>query len=217
MSQVATLRSAVRSGGLAAVALAILACGPGVGTTQSALPTPIGTAAATALPTDPSTPIATTPAASSGVLVDQTLLDLLPVDVGGVVLTSDPETAANIAADPALAGSVASVAVGFAIAPGASDGGDLAVAIVAQLLPGLYDDAFYASYRDSFDAAACRAAGGVEGTAQSDIAGRAVFIGTCSAGANTYHVYLKGHDAIISVTSVGSLRLGEQVIAGLRE
>jgi hypothetical protein len=155
--------------------------------------------------------------ASSGILVDQTLLDHLPVEVGGIALVSDPDTAGNIATDPDLATNAAAIAVAFAIGPGASDGDDVAVVSLVQLRPGVFDDAFFRDWRDSYDAAACDAAGGVAGNAQAEIDGRDIYIGTCAAGAHTYHAYLEDASVVVSVTSVGDLRLGEQIMAGLRE
>ena len=149
--------------------------------------------------------------------VDQDLLDLLPVAVGGIAITSDPVTAASIATDPALAANASAIAVGIAVAPGASGADDLAVASAVELRPGVYSDAFFRDWRDSYDSAACETAGGVSGNAEADIGGHHAYIGTCTGGAHTYHVYLEKDDVIVSVTSVGELRLGEQVIAGLRE
>jgi hypothetical protein len=149
--------------------------------------------------------------------VDETLIDLLPVEVDGIRLVDDPATAGSIASDPDLAANVSAIAVAFAIAPGESVTDDLAVVSVVKLRPGVFDEAFFRSWRDSYDAAACEAAGGTSGNAEADIAGRHTFIGSCAAGAHTYHVYLEGPSVIVSITSVGERRLGEQVVAGLRE
>lgn len=179
----------------------------------------------TLTPTSPPGPSAShspvpTAVASSGILVDQTLLDLLPVEVGGIALASDPDTAGNIATDPDLATNAAAIAVAFAIAPaasGTSGGDDVAVVSLVQLRPGVFDETFFRDWRDSYDAAACDAAGGVAGNAQAEIDGRDIYIGTCAAGAHTYHAYLEDASVVVSVTSVGDLRLGEQIMAGLRE
>lgn len=181
-----------------------------------------GSTTPTQTPTPPPGPSAShspvpTAVASSGILVDQTLLDHLPVEVGGIALVSDPDTAGNIATDPDLATNAAAIAVAFAIGPGASDGDDVAVVSVVRLRPGVFDDTFFRDWRDSYDAAACDAAGGVAGNAQADIDGRTIHIGTCDAGARTYHAFLEDAGVVVSVTSVGDLRLGEQIMAGLRE
>ncbi|MCJ7710605.1 MAG: hypothetical protein MUQ32_07195, partial [Chloroflexi bacterium] len=109
------------------------------------------------------------------------------------------------------------IAVAFAISPGASTADDVAVVSVVRLRSDVFDDAFFRSWRDSYDAAACEAAGGVAGNAEAEIDGRPTYIGTCAAGAHTYHVYLEGPNVIVSVTSVGEGRFGEQIVAGIRE
>ena len=186
---------------LVAIALLVAACG------STALPSTV-----------PSASSAPSAAASNTVAVDESLMARLPVAVGGIVLTADPATAADIATDPSLAGSASAIAVAFAIVPGPSSGADqVAVASVVKLRDGVFGDAFYRSWRDSYDTAACQSAGGVSGHAEADIGSRHAYIGTCSGGAHTYHVYLEGKGIIVSVTSVGDQRLGEQIVAGLRD
>lgn len=208
-------RSAVAIGSLLSAVLLLAACGGGP-STSSAMPTSSLVPPASDTRSDtPSGPSASsTPAA---VVVDEALIDHLPGEVAGIALTIDPATAGDIASDPTLAASASAIAVAFAIAPGASVGGDVAVASVVQLRPGAYDAEFFRAWRDSYDRAACDVAGGVVGNAQAVIAGRDVYIGRCTAGAHTYHVYLEASNVIVSVTSVGELSLGEQVVAGLRE
>lgn len=199
--------SLVRVGSLLMVALLLAACG-NAATTPTAAPTASLLSAASDGPS---------PAGPGAIIVDETLIEHLPVEVAGIVLVGDPDTAGTIASDPDLAASASAIAVAFAIAPGASVGDDVAVASVVQLRPGVFDDEFFRSWRDSYDAAACEAAGGTAGNAEAEIGGRDTHIGTCAAGAHTYHVYLEGQDVIVSVTSVGELRLGERIVAGLRE
>ena len=225
-------RSLVGGYGLLTVALLFAACGgggepspPTAVPTSSLLPpasdthaAPAATAPAATAPSDTASPAATAPAATSAaVLVDESLIDYLPVEVAGIALTSDPATAGTIAADPDLAASASSIAVALAIAPGASVGDDVAVVSVVKLKPGVFDAEFFRSWRDSYDKAACEAAGGTAGNAHAVIGGKETDIGTCAAGAHTYHVYLEASNVIVSVTSVGDLRLGEQIVAGLRE
>jgi hypothetical protein len=149
--------------------------------------------------------------------VDGSLLDVLPAQVDGADLVSDPVTAASIAADPDLATIASAIAMAIAVKPGSSGGDDLAVVSVVQLRPGAFDDTWFRSWRDTYDAAACAAAGGVSGNAQAEVAGHETYIGTCAQGAFTYHVHLEDHDRLVSITSVGERRLGEQVVAGLGE
>ncbi len=159
------------------------------------------------------------PSSSAGpaIVVDEGLLDILPPQVDGIDLVSDPVTAASIASDPDLAPIASAIAVALAIEPGASVGDDLAVVSVVQLRPGSYDDTWFRSWRDTYDEAACEPAGGAVGNAQARIAGHDTFIGTCAQGAFTYHVHLEDPDRLVSITSVGEQRLGEQVVAGLGE
>ena len=204
------IRGSVRAGIPLIVALSLGGCG--TSTPSSAAPSVAPTASL--LPADSQGP---SPAGSGAIVVDETLLRHLPVEVGGIVLVSDPATAASIATDPDLAAHASAIAVAYAIAPGASAGDDLAVASVVRLRPDVFDDAFFRSWRDSYDTAACASAGGTSGNAEADIGGRHAYIGTCAGGAHTYHVYLEAENVIVSVTSVGEKRLGEQVVAGLRE
>ncbi len=208
-----------RSVALLPFLLATVACGSGANPSAeppTASPTAATTAATTAPPTQAPTPTQS-PMPSPAVAVDETLLDRLPVTVAGVALVSDPDTAATIAGDPSLAIAVTAIAVAIAVVPGSSNGDDIAIVSVLQLKDGIVREAFFGSYRHSFDAAACASAGGVNGTSEADIGAHRAFVGACTNGANTYHVYLEQSNVIVSVTAVGELRLGEQVIAGLRE
>ena len=159
------------------------------------------------------------PVSSDGrtMVVDEALLDVLPAQVDGIDLVGDPDTAAGIASDPDLGPIASAIAVALAIEPGASLGDDLAVVSVVQLRPGVYDETWFRSWRDTYDTAACEPAGGVTGNAQADIGGHDTYIGSCAQGAFTYHTYLVDLDRVVSVTSVGERRLGEQVVAGLGE
>ncbi len=200
-------RSIVLTGGLLTVGILISGCGGDTATATAAT-----TATASLQP-----PVSGAPAGTSAILVDETLLDYLPVQVGGIALERDPDTAGNIASDPDLAEQASAIAVAFAISPGASTADDVAVVSVVRLRSDVFDAEFFRSWRDSYDAAACEAAGGVAGNAEAEIDGRPTYIGTCAAGARTYHVYLEGPNVIVSVTSVGDGRFGEQIVAGLRE
>jgi hypothetical protein len=93
-------------------------------------------AAGSAPPPSTATP-ATPPGASGEVVVDASLLTLLPAGVSGVPLTSDPETAAELARDPGLAASISGIAVATAFGPVATDDEtDYAVVTIVRLRPG---------------------------------------------------------------------------------
>jgi hypothetical protein len=111
---------------------------------------------------------------------------------------------------------VSSLAIAAAFGPPATDAvGDYVVVTVARLKPGLFGDLFYRGWRDTFDAAVCEQAGGVDGHGEAEIAGRQTFIGTCAGGVHTYHVHLPDHDVIVSMQAVGDGRFGEHVVEGL--
>jgi hypothetical protein len=152
------------------------------------------------------------------IAVDDTLLGLLPTDVAGIPLSADPATAAEIAADRTLAGSVVALAVATGFAPPPSDTtGDYVVVTLARLEPGVFDDTFFRDWRDSFDQAVCAQAGGVGGHAEADIEGHRTFIATCAGGVRTYHVHLASSDVIVSLQAAGEGRFGELVVGGLTE
>lgn len=159
-------------------------------------------------------PSAAQPAGSGAVAVDASLLDVLPPDVDGVAIEPDPASSASVAGDPLLVGEVEAVAIGLAV-DAASEGANLAIASVVRLRAGVFGDAFYRNWRDSYDEAACAQAGGVVGNAETEIGGRQVFIGSCTGGAHTYHVVAR-EGILVSVTAVGEKRLGEKIVAGIR-
>lgn len=150
--------------------------------------------------------------------VDSALLDLLPDAVVGVPLTPDPATAADLAAEGAIAPFVESIAVAAAFGPAASDAiGDYVVVTVARLRPDTFGDIFYRGWRDTFDAAVCEQSGGVSGHAEAAIGDHPTFIGTCVGGVRTYHVHLPDRNVIVSMQAVGDRRFGERVVGGLTE
>ena len=168
-------------------------------------------------PVTPAPPTASV-AVQSPVTVDDRLLLLLPSEVAGVPLNADPQTAAQIAADPALAGSIASVAVAAAFGPIASDTtSDYVVVTVNRLEPGAFDASFFRDWRTSFDEAVCAQAGGVARHAEAEIEGHPTFIGSCAGGVRTYHTYLPASGVILSMQALGDGRFGERVVAGLTE
>lgn len=201
-------RREVLSLGIAALASAlVVACGAGPPATPAPTPSPVASTPATAVASP------TAPSGGPRVLVDPSLLEILPDAVDGVAIAPEAETAAQLATDPSLQPSIEALAMGLAV-DATSEGEDLAIITVVRVRPGLLDDAFFRSYRNSYDEAACAPAGGVAGNAESELSGRRVFIGSCEGGAFTYHVVHSG-DVIVSVTSLGERRLGEKVMSTL--
>jgi hypothetical protein len=215
---------------LATAAALAVGCGPTTPTPLStvvptASPSPAGSSVATAsapasasasagpsAAASPTEPGETGPPLPAGVIVDPGLLEVLPAEVDGVGLQPDPDTAAEVAADPMLAESALSLAVALAVAPGASGGENLAVANVIRLRPDVFDEVFYRGWRDAYNEAACAVAGGVESESQDEIGGRQTQIATCAGGALTYHTFLVDQGFLISITASGERRLGELIL-----
>ena len=164
-------------------------------------------------------PAASTPAASrapapipaASVALDESLLGVLPPDVGGVPIRLEPDALASALSDPDFARNVEAAAFAVAV-----DAGDLASGVVARLRPGVYTDALFRDWRDTYNAGACGQAGGVAGNAQADMGGRTVYIATCAGDLRVYHAYLPERGVIVSLLSVGQRRFGEQLMGGLR-
>jgi hypothetical protein len=59
----------------------------------------------------------------------------------------------------------------------------------------------------------------VSAHAETDIAGRHTFIGTCQGGVHTYHVHLAtaAGDVMVSMQGLGDGSFAERIVAGLRE
>lgn len=209
---------------LLSIAVAAVGCGSPAGAsgspTVSASPTAVSPSTSATAPASPSaaTSAGPAPSVSPSLTVDAGLLEVLPAQVDGVALEPDPTTAAQIAADPTLAGSAQAIAVALAISPGTSSGDDLAIVSVIRLRPGVFSDAWYGTWRATYDEGACEVAGGLKGgPSQVAIAGRTVYIGTCAGDVQTYHVHLADPALIVSITAAGPRHFGELVVAGLTE
>jgi hypothetical protein len=198
------------------VVLAAGGCAAGQATPGSGSAVPPSTPASTPAPT--ASGVAASSSTLTGLLVDARLLEVLPAEIDGVALEPDPTTAADIASDPTLAGFAESIAVALAISPGTSAGDDLAIVSVIRLRPGVFGDAWFRSWRATYDEAACEVAGGVLGQpSEVEIGGRTAYVGTCTGDAHTYHVHLADPTLIVSVTAAGSRGFGDLVVAGLAE
>jgi hypothetical protein len=202
---------------LLSVALAA-ACIPPRPSPSPAPPTSTPTPALTPNATGDGVSPTATSSSSAGVIVDPTLLSVLPDAIGGVPVNADPATAADIAAEGSIAPFVSALALATAFGPAATDSaGDYVVVTVARLRPNTFSDLFFRGWRDTFDRAVCDQAGGVAGSAETQIAGRQTFIGTCAGGVHTYHVHLTTGDLIVSMQGLGPGRFGERIVAGLTE
>jgi hypothetical protein len=145
--------------------------------------------------------------------IDPDLLAILPSTVGGQSISEIPEIEANLVTDPDLVANAASLAVALGID---SATGDFAYVAVVQLKPLVFDNAWYVSWRESYNQGACSQSSGLQGTRSATIGGLPVFVGTCAGGATTYQVHLPAPDRVVSITSVGTADFGSQVVAGLK-
>ncbi len=146
------------------------------------------------------------------VVIDPNLLTVLPATIAGLPVTESPEGDESAQTEPALV-KLATAAVGaVAVDTGTTD---LAYALVVKLRPEALTDSTFRDWRDSYDEGTCGGASAVVGHAEMPVAGRTVFIGTCSGGLRTYHVWIRAKDLLLSVSSLGPRKLGELLLAEL--
>ena len=153
------------------------------------------------------------PGASPAVPIDPSLLAILPASVSGQGINEIPEVEANLMTDPSLVQNASSLAVALGIN---MNTGDFAYVAVIQLKPLVFSNAFFLSWRQSYDDGACSQSDGLQGTSTTTIAGRQVYVGSCNGGAKTYHVHLAAPDRLVSITSVGTGQYGALVLASLK-
>ncbi len=156
--------------------------------------------------------VSASPSASPAVPVDPSLLAILPPNVSGQSIQEVPPVEADLVTDPSLVNHAAGLAVALGIDLNTND---FAYVAVIHLKPLVFSNAFYLSWRQSYDQGACSQSSGLKGTSTTTIGGREVFVGTCTGGARTYHVHLIGPDRLVSITSVGPADYGALVLAGL--
>lgn len=162
----------------------------------------------------PSSPASPSGGTGTGLAIDSALLAVLPASVKDLPLVEDPDSEARDLADPALGQEASAIAAALVLDPAS---GDFAYASVIALRAGIYSDAYFQSWRDTFDAGACALAGGVaQSSAEATLAGHRTFIGHCVGGILTYHVYLAERGLIVSISAVGTERFGQLVVEGLR-
>lgn len=199
----------------AAFAAAIAACStsdPTAGPSTRPTTGAVATATAEAPPTLGAPP-SPTPDDAAPVVIDSTLLGLLPETVVSTPVEEDLDVAAEAVSDPAL--DQLAVGVDAAVAVDAGNG-NLVYALVVQLKPGAFGDEIYRQWRDSYDDGACAGSGGVVGNAEAEIGGRKTYVTSCVQGMHTYHVWLADENVLISASSIGDGRFGEELLRGLR-
>ena len=147
------------------------------------------------------------------VMIDASLLDVLPDSVAGIPVTQAADEAALALTDAALPRFATALDVGVAVDPKTAN---LVTAHVVKLRPDAFTDELYRQWRDSYDVGACAAAGGVVAAAETTIDDRTVFVTTCSSGLRAYHLWLADQNLLISASSVGDARFGDVLIGQLR-
>jgi hypothetical protein len=146
-------------------------------------------------------------------MIDASLLDLLPERVAGIAVVEDLDEATQALSNSDL--QTVGSAIDAAVAVDAASA-NLAYALVVRLrTPGL-GAAFFRDWRDSYDEGACAGSGLAIGHAEAEIDGRTVYIGTCEGGIRTYHVLVQGETVLISSWSLGEGNFGEALVSNLR-
>jgi hypothetical protein len=196
------------------VLLLLAACqatptGPTPGSSLVAGATPTAEPLATLGPPPSPTP----PDQTSPVVLDPTVLDFLPTEVGGIPLTESVTEATQALADPSLPKIASAVDAAVAVDAG---NGNLVYAWVVRLRPAAFSDGLYSQWRDSYDEGACSGAGGIVGRAEAQIDDRTAYITSCTGDLRTYHVWLKDQAILISASAVGEAKFGELLVNNLR-
>lgn len=222
MNRTSERRASVGPGGLAQslatlVAAAIIAACSVDGPSPTATPflagslIPMTPAAASDLPATFGPPPSPTPDDAAPVVIDPSVLALLPESIDGVPVQESIDEAVLALSDPALARIATALDAAVAV-----QGDNLVLAWVVRLRPDRFTPDAYRQWRDSYDEGACTAAGGVVGHAEAEIGGRTSYVTSCAAGLHTYHVWLEELDVLISASSLGEARFGEKLLAALR-
>jgi hypothetical protein len=173
--------------------------------------TPAATPTAFVTPTDPDATSAD--GSVPQVALDTGLLAVLPPTVLGLPVEESPEGDQSALEEPVL-DTIATAAIGAVVVDTSTT--DLAYALVVRLRPGALTDSGFRDWRDSYDEGACGNASLLVGHSQTSIAGRTVYIATCSGGLRTYHVWIQDKSLLISVSSLGTRHFGEVLLANLR-
>jgi hypothetical protein len=210
--------SALRAAAAVFLPVVILAaCSGDPAPSPSPSSAPIATlpvASATDLPpTSFGPPPSPTPDDASPLVVDSTLMAYLPTSIGGIDVTEDVDEATSALSDPTLPRIASGVDGAVAVDTG---NGNLVYAWIVGLRPGVFTDSDYRQWRDAYDEGACAATGGVVGRAEATIAERQVYVTSCVTGLHAYHVWLEDLDILISASSIGEDRFGEQLLEGIR-
>jgi hypothetical protein len=207
-----------RPASIAAAALAALVAACSTNGPTSAPPSAGASAGPAATATDDAPlsfgpPPSPTDDDTAPVVIDSSLLGILPAEVGPAPVKEDLDAAAEAVNDPALDKIAIGVDAGVAVDLG---NGDLVYALIVQLKPSAFGAELFRQWRDSYDDGACAQSGGVVGHAEAEIGGRQTYVTSCVQGMHTYHVWLEDKDILITASSIGDGRFGELLLKGLR-
>jgi hypothetical protein len=213
-------RAVARVPAIVLLAAAVMGCGANVAPSRSSSADPgsVGSsprATAASLPVSSATASATpiVPESSApSIVVDPSLVEILPATLAGLDRQVDSTVDAEAFADPSLARIASAAASALYVDPAS---GDFAYATIIRLREPAIDETSFRAYRDSFDKGACSQAGGVTGNAEAQLGGRTTHIGACGGGVFTYHAFLAADRSILSISSAGAKRLGEQLAAAV--
>lgn len=200
--------SARAAAALVLVAILAACTGPASGSPGPIATTGLGSAQPTPLG-PPATPA---PGATPLVRIDESLLQVLPASVDGLSVNDSTETDADAQTNGSLASLGDAAAGGIAVDPAQ---GDFVIALVVHLRANALTDQGFESWRTTYDQGVCSGSG-VIATAQSDIGGRTVYVGTCGNGWHTYYTWIQAKQLLISASSGGNRRLGEVLFLTLR-
>jgi hypothetical protein len=207
------MRRLVRS---LALGLTVAACSPAATAAPSvsapASTSPAATTVVTVTASPSASPRGASPSPSAAAVVrDDSLVAVLPPDIDGNPVTIEGASFAEAATDPAFAGNIASAAFAIVTSPV-----DLASGVVATPVAGRFGDAFFQSWRETYNEGACSQAGGVATNAETTLGGRTVYITTCAGGLTVYHAWVEERGVIVSLFSLGAGRYGERLMRDLR-
>lgn len=201
---------------LVASGVVLAACGSNQQTgtpSRTAGPTTPGDSAVLAGPPSFGAPASEAPGGSTPLMLDSTLLPVLPASIDETPVREDLDVVAEALRDPNLPRIASGIDAAVAVD---TSTGNLVTAWIVKLRPGAFGDEAYRQWRDSYDEGACNAAGGIVGRAQATLGGRETYVTSCVASLRTYHVWLQDRDLLVSASSLGPGRYGEKLLSNLR-
>jgi hypothetical protein len=199
----------------ASLAAALAACSTNGPTAAPSTGPTVGAGATATAEPPPSfgPPPSPTPDDAGPIVIDSTLLSLLPAAIGSTPVQEELDAAAAAVNDAALDQIASAVDAGVAVDAGS---GNLVLATIVRLRAEAFGEEVFRQWRDTFDEGACNQSGGVVGHAEAQIGGRKTYVTSCAMGMHTYHVWLQDQAILISASSIGDGRFGEQLLEGLR-